>query len=106
METEQGKKRKKRCVCKCVLLFLTILLLAVCAQGCDRTDEKAKVEVSGEITKSEQEILLAEAETAAKDYQKIYKEKPEISLKEMVEKMGKRGYIIIDAINEQVRDFA
>ncbi len=58
METEQGKKRKKWCVCKCVLLFLTILLLAVCAQGCDRTDEKAKVEVSGEITKSEQEILL------------------------------------------------
>lgn len=50
METGQGKKRKKRCVCKCVLLFLTILLLAVCAQGCDRTDEKAKVEVSGEIT--------------------------------------------------------
>ena len=56
--------------------------------------------MSGEITKSEQEILLAEAETAAKDYQRIYKEKPEISLKEMVEKMGKRGYIIIDENNQ------
>ena len=100
METGQGKERKKRCVCKCVLLFLTILLLSACVQGCDRTDEKAKVEVSGEIPKSEQEILLAEAETAAKDYQKIYKEKPEISLKEMVEKMGKRGYIIIDENNQ------
>ena len=100
METGQGKERKKRCVCKCVLLFLTILLLSACVQGCDRTDEKAKVEVSGEIPKSEQAILLAEAETAAKDYQKIYKEKPEISLKEMVEKMGKRGYIIIDENNQ------
>ncbi|BFK07988.1 hypothetical protein F120042H4_09180 [Faecalimonas umbilicata] len=56
--------------------------------------------MSGEIPKSEQEILLAEAETVAKDYQKIYKEKPEISLKEMVEKMGKRGYIIIDENNQ------
>ena len=31
---------------------------------------------------------------------RIYKEKPEISLKEMVEKMGKRGYIIIDENNQ------
>ena len=76
METEQGKKRKKRCVCKCVLLFLTILLLSVCVQGCDRTDEKAKVEVSGEIPKSEQAILLAEAETAAKDLSLIHISEP------------------------------
>ena len=89
------------CVQVCCTVFDNTSL-SVCVQGCDRTDEKAKVEVSGEITKSEQEILLAEAETAAKDYQKIYKEKPEISLKEMVEKMGKRGYIIIDENNQTI----
>ena len=47
--------------------------------------------MSGEITKSEQEILLAEAETAAKDYQKIYKEKPENFFERDGRKNGETG---------------
>lgn len=118
MKIGQETGRTKKYGRRWFLLSVTTVLLAVCAQGCDCTgesktqlsgkgsgeksqaEEKEKTEVSGEIQKAEQETLLKEVEAAVQDYQKIYKEKPEISLEEMVEKMGKRGYIIIDENNQ------
>ena len=116
IEMEAGGRRMEDRYGKIAAVLISVLtvLLAACAQGCD-TGEKIKEqsyqtqkekkstvcpEVSGEIGEKEQKLLQKEAETVWEDYREIYREKPDSSLKEMVEKMGKRGYIIIDENNQ------